>query len=823
MYGITETTVHVTEKTLAAAGVEQATSVIGEPLKDLSLQVLDRYGEPVPTGVAGEIYVGGAGVTRGYLGRAALTAQRFVPDPYGPPGARLYRSGDVARRLPDGGLVYLGRADQQIKLRGFRIEPGEVEATLRAQEGVQDAVVMLDTPAQGKPRLVAYVTGVVEPLALRENLSRQLPGHMVPALIMPLERFSLTAHGKLDCKALPRPGVVATSGQVPRTDVEKMLARIWAEALHIPEPGIDDNFFSLGGDSISALQVVAKARAAGIAINLEEFFSATGIRKIADNVKESAASSSAQMIPPFALLSESDRANLPTGLDDALPLSRLQGGMLFHSNLEDESSIFHDVFSFRLRIPWSEQEWRNAIERLPSYHAALRTSFHWTGYSEPLQLIHTFAEADYQIVDLRGLQADQRDQLIDDFLAKARRHPLDPSSGRMLRITLHRHADEELQLTLDFHHAIMDGWSVATLLTDLVRMATDVDWLPIPANASLTATFVSAEREAEADQALLNVWRERLANVAPTLLATHVSNERVGVRQIVRRAFRLPDSLAEGIEHRAKELGVSLKTVLLTAHLRALARTSGQAVVNTGYVTHGRPVEATAIAAVGLFLNTLPFSLALHPSSWTELVCAVAAEERAILAIRRLPAVAIKALGGGVQFYDVGFNYIHFHVYAGLRGLKRFEFLGLDIFEETDFPLLAQYAKDPLDGSLEMTLIRDSAIITEWQVEQFADLVLQALEALVSKPDASWHINALPKGAAPAAGSCMESAGVTSDLCTHFESSVLRHGAIPAVSYERQILSYVELDEAANRLAWRLRELGVGVGEQESLVGLSAE
>ncbi|WP_168199615.1 non-ribosomal peptide synthetase [Pantoea sp. CCBC3-3-1] len=822
MYGITETTVHVTEYALCAADSEKPASAIGEPLADLHVQVLDRYGEPVQAGVTGEMYVGGAGVTRGYLGRAALTAQRFVPDPWGSPGSRLYRSGDLARRLADGNLIYQGRADQQLKLRGFRIEPGEIEAALREEAGVRDAAVLLDTPEQGQPRLVAYVVGGENSQALREALSARLPAHMVPAVIMPLAQLPLTAHGKLDRRALPKPEIAVADGAGARNEVEQTLARIWSEVLNIPEPGIDENFFALGGDSINSLQVIAKARAAGINVTIEGFLAAQYIRKIAAGVKNNdTASNDESLTSPFSLLSASDRALLPDNVDDAFPLSRLQAGMLFHSTLAEEGAIFHDVFTFRLRMPWDEQAWRHALERLPSFHTPLRTSFHWTGYSEPIQIIHSSAEIAYQIIDLRPLATEQREREIAAFIAESKSYHFEPAVGRMFRVSLHRHTDEELQLTLDFHHAIFDGWSVATLLSSLIHSVTNADASVAQtlSDTSANTAFVALERQAEADQHLIETWRKRVSDVAPTLLGRDVSGEAAtATRQVRRKVFRLPDPLANQLKQRATDLAIPLKIVLLTAHLSALAKISGGAVTTSGYVTHGR--TAGADKAVGLFLNTLPFSVALPPASWRELTELIAAEERGLQSIRRLPAAVIKSLNSGMQLYNVSFNYIHFHIYGGLLDLPDFQVVDVDIYEETDFPLLAQYSQDPFDGSLEITLVSDPAVVADWQVEQFGEFVMHAVEAIANRPDTRWYASLQPKTVVPHSENSVKA---VFDLCTLFELAATRYADRVAVSSDGQQLTYAELDRAANALAWRLRERGIGAGQQESLVGLSVE
>ena len=270
MYGITETTVHVTHRALSAADLEAGrASVIGSPLPDLSLYLLDRHGEPVPIGVPGEICVGGAGVARGYFRRPALTAERFVPDRSGP-GERIYRSGDLARHRSDGELEYLGRADQQIKLRGFRIETGEIEAALLDHPAVRQCAVVVRDRSGGEPgdrRLVAYVVAGAA-ADLRAHLARRLPAYMVPSAFVALERLPLTAQGKLDRAGLPEPGRARPdTAEEPRTDTERALARIWSEVLQIDRVGRRDNFFELGGHSLLALQVVARARRAGIAID----------------------------------------------------------------------------------------------------------------------------------------------------------------------------------------------------------------------------------------------------------------------------------------------------------------------------------------------------------------------------------------------------------------------------------------------------------------------------------------------------------------------------------------------------------------------------
>ncbi|WP_128566348.1 non-ribosomal peptide synthetase, partial [Methylobacterium crusticola] len=296
MYGITETTVHVTLRPVAAPDLEAAArSPIGEAIPDLVLHLVDDALDPVPDGVPGEIVVGGPGLAQGYLNRPGLTAARFVPDPFGPPGARLYRSGDLALRRPDGSLDYLGRRDGQVKLRGYRIETGEVAAALRAEPGVRDAAITLREAPDG-PQLVAYAVGAdLDADGLRAALARRLPDHMVPARIVPLPRLPLTPNGKLDLRALPAPSGEAPAGEAPAGATEAALAAIWRDLLGLPgDPVRDADFFALGGHSLTATQVAVRVRRAlGVEVPIRTLFEARTLRALAREVDARAAAAPA--------------------------------------------------------------------------------------------------------------------------------------------------------------------------------------------------------------------------------------------------------------------------------------------------------------------------------------------------------------------------------------------------------------------------------------------------------------------------------------------------------------------------------------------------
>ncbi|MHC5747805.1 MAG: amino acid adenylation domain-containing protein, partial [Nostoc sp.] len=397
MYGITETTVHVTYRPLTMADLEVGSaSLIGRPIPDLQVYLLDRYGQPVPIGIPGEMYIGGAGVVRGYLNRPELTPVRFIPNPFSDKAnARLYKSGDLARYLPNGDIEYLGRIDHQVKVRGFRIELGEIEAVISQYPAVRETVVIVSDDSEDSKRIVTYVVLQKEQTLtvpeLRGFLESKLPSYMVPAAFVILEALPLTSNGKIDRRALPAPDNARPELEevfvAPRTKEEKTLAEIWAEVLGLEQVGIHDNFFALGGDSIRSIQVQSRAREKGLNFSIQQLFRHQTIYQLVQNLTNSKAGTPViNQFQPFDLICKDDRLKLTEDIEDAYPLSRLQMGMLFHSKYDTESAVYHDIFSYHLRVPFNPQHIQTAIQQLGSRHPVLRTSFNFTDFTEQLQL-----------------------------------------------------------------------------------------------------------------------------------------------------------------------------------------------------------------------------------------------------------------------------------------------------------------------------------------------------------------------------------------------------------------------------------------------------
>ncbi|MGW1178080.1 amino acid adenylation domain-containing protein, partial [Kitasatospora sp. NPDC002543] len=456
-YGPTETTVGVTTHRPRAGELTTTSTVpIGRPLGNVRAYVLDDRGEPVPVGVPGELLIGGAQVTRGYLGRPGLTAERFVPDPYGEPGARLYRTGDLTRRLPDGAIEFLGRMDDQVKIRGFRIELGEVEAALAALEPVAAAAAVVREDRPGDRQLVGYLVPApgaeLEPAALREELAKALPGYMVPSALVELDALPLTAHNKLDRRALPAPPRRESApGRTARDEREAALCRIFAEVLGADrEPGIDESFFDLGGHSLLAMRLVSAVRTGlDVELGVRDLFEAPTVAALAERLEQARP---AVALPPLV------RTERP----EVLPLSFAQRRLWFLNRMERGTSAYAMPVVLRLTEEVDTAALRAALDDVVERHETLRTLFPEAD-GEPHQSIRPAAPG---LVPLQHLDVRDEAEARGRVTALAST-PFDLTTELPLRAALFTLAPDQHLLALVLHHIAGDGWSMRPLTHDL--------------------------------------------------------------------------------------------------------------------------------------------------------------------------------------------------------------------------------------------------------------------------------------------------------------------------------------------------------------------
>ncbi|MBD1581824.1 non-ribosomal peptide synthetase/type I polyketide synthase [Pseudoalteromonas sp. S16_S37] len=643
MYGITETTVHASFKRITREDITSKgeASMIGVPLRDLDILLLNAQKNLVPVGVVGEMYVGGAGVTRGYLNRPELTAERFIDNPFydqndALSSPRLYRSGDLARRMPDGSLEYLGRIDNQVKIRGFRIELGEIEHALLCHEQVNDAVVLAKQTDNGDKRLVAYVASDVVSHgdeqqvktarfefteSLRLALSDSLPEYMVPQLFVILDKLPLTGNGKVDTKALPEPDVSAQQGQyvAPRNDVEAALCTIWQEVLRVEQVGITDNFFKLGGDSILSIQVVSRAVRAGLHFSVKALFSAQTIEKLAPVVKSGGKVLASQ--------------EAVTGSQVLLPID--------HVFFADETDLHHYNQSVLLTTPvdFDSQALPNIVAKLYERHDALRLQFAkqddaWQGEYAPLT-----DELIAQAVITKSWSNSSFDNLHD--VASAYQESLNPEKGQLLKAVYF--APETAmagRLLIVIHHLAVDGVSWRVLLEDIEKLYgqwQNGETLKLESKTSSYqqwGEFLAEYAHSSEVTAQRDYWLEGFAvDVAPLhQVLPKADTSAQGASSV---NFELPAQLTEQLlRHSNSAYRTQINELLLSAILLGAHHTADVNAVRLDLEGHGREELSDKFdlsQTVGWFTTIFPLTLSMQAgASLEDLICAVKEQYRAI-------------------------------------------------------------------------------------------------------------------------------------------------------------------------------------------------
>lgn len=834
MFGITETTVHVTYRRVLRSDLDaKRGSVIGEMIPDLRTYICEERLHPLAAGDAGELYVAGAGLARGYLRRPDLTAERFIPDPFSQqPGGRLYRTGDLARSLVRDDLEYLGRIDQQVKVRGFRIELGEIESQLLQYPGVKECAVTAHQDNDGEKRLVAYIVpGRPAPAleTLQNYLQKRLPDYMLPAAILFLTQLPLTAHGKLDRSSLPKPERHAD----PSHDIEdracntteRLLAEVWCDSLGLSSVDIDDNYFLLGGDSIRSIKVRAKGLEKGLEFSLQQLFSNPTIRSLAAEISRSEPVSAEEVRPSsFDMISDEDRRRLPEDAADAYPISPLQSGMIFHSEYSSDYIVY--VSSFYLRLKFEANKMQQALDRLAARHEMLRTSFAPRNFTAPLQIVHRTVHLPLAIEDLRHLPPQDQELKIDEWLESEARRRFDWEKVPLFRFHVHLRSDDAVQFTLS--EPFLDGWSVASLLTELFEhyfVLLRDEAMEFPPLGALYKDFVALEQEALQSTECRDYWARILSGSTATRLPLRKQTSVSAGPEVVRLQVPIAAETATGLKNAAGLAGVSIKSLLLAAHMKVLSVLSGQSEVFTGLLINGRPEKRDGEKLVGAFLNTIPFCMRLGSETWVALAREAQAAETEALPHRRFPIQELQRLFRAEEKFDTIFNYTHFYVLDRLQTLPDLAVLGMKGSEQTYFPLTAQFSMNELSSQMELALDYRTKDFEEAQVSEIAGYYERVLRAIAADPVlrhdtlcllSNEQIRLLLTELNTTQASFPDS------ICLHelFTRQAEKFPANFAVVCGEERLTYAELEHRANQLARYLQDAHVG---PETLVGICAE
>jgi amino acid adenylation domain-containing protein len=879
LYGPSEDTTYSTAAEMAAdegEPGEPGEPTIGRALPGTAALVLDRRQQPAPAGVPGELCLAGAGLARGYLGRPDLTAERFVPAPDGwsglPSGARIYRTGDLARWLPDGRLAFLGRVDHQVKVRGFRIEPGEVEAALRACPGVREAVVVVrqdpGDPLSADPRLVAYFTAAGPPPAageLRDRLAARLPGYMVPADWVALASLPLTPNGKVDRRALPAPDLAAgrAAPRAPGTPTEKAVAAIWAEVLGRPAAaiggiggiggiGADDHFFHLGGHSLLATRVAARIRAAlGVDLPLGALFAAPTVAGLAAEVDRLRALGgnpvSARLEPGEPVAPPDHRPELGGRL---APASFAQERLWFIDQLEGGSSAYNIPAALSATGRLDRAVFAAALAEVVRRHDSLRTTFAAVR-ARPVQVIAPPAAAASEpgepgepgallpVVDLAALPGDRQRAEVRVLAEAEARRPFDLARGPLLRAALVHLAAERAVLLLDLHHIISDGWSMGVLLRELAALyeafaAGRPSPLPeLPVQYADYAAWQRSWLSGEVLEREIRFWREQMAG-APAVLHLPADHPRPAVqsRRGGHRFASFDGRLGGGLRRLARAAEATLFMVLMAGYQALLSRLTGADDLPVGAPVAGRNrLELEGV--IGFFVNVVVLrgDLSGRPS-FAELVGRVRETSCAAFAHQDLPFE--KVVEAVRPERDLAHTPL-FQVMLALQntplGALRLPGVTLDLLPiesgQAKFDLtlsLAEAAGEGLRGTLEYSRDLFEAATAERLLGQLAALLAGAvaeperdfrelpLLSAAERQQALWEWSG--RGVQPVGR------GEEPLVPALFEAQAARRPAAPALLWQGGSRSYGELDARANRVAHHLRALGVG---PEVVVGVALE
>ncbi|HEY0371666.1 MAG TPA: amino acid adenylation domain-containing protein, partial [Thermoanaerobaculia bacterium] len=815
MYGITETTVHVTYCPLDRTDVARGGSPIGSAIPDLTVYLLDAHREPVPVGVVGELYIGGAGVARGYLNRPELTAERFLANPFAE--GTMYKSGDLGRLLADGSIEFIGRNDAQVKIRGFRIELGEIEAKLAQCEGVREAVVIAREDVPGDQRLVAYViwsAAATLPLsALRETLSLQLPEYMVPGAFVQLESLPLTTNGKLDRKALPAPeatSLVTREYEAPQGETEQKLAAIWQELLRIDQVGRHDRFFELGGHSLLAMQLTSHLRAAfGVELPLRQIFASPTLSAMAEVVRAAGTST-------MGRIERADR-NQP------LPLSLAQQRLWFLDQLDQAASASYAMTAaLRLRGKLDVDALQATLDRLVARHEVLRTSFPSVD-GVPYQQIAA-EDCGFALKREDCTEAD-----IVRITDQESRESFDLATGPMIRGRLLRVSDDEHVLLVTQHHIITDGWSIDVMVSEvgaLYAAFLEGNGDPLPPLELQYADYAQWQREWLQGEELarqLAFWKEHLAG-APALLELPLDRPRPVEQSHAGAAVPVAftPELTASLRAFSQRHGVTLYMTLLSAWGVLLSRLSGQADVVIGTPVANRQRQELE-NLIGFFVNMLAVRLRVDEKpSFASLLAQVKETTLAAFAHQDLPfeqvveAVQPQRSLSHSPLAQVTFTWNNLERARTDGSTLQLPGLTLESMHreyetiQVDLQMLLDDGGDVVTG----TLVYARDLFDRETIERWTGHFVRLLEAIAA--DASMTVDALPlltgvERDSLLAGFNDTSVDYPSDALIHqlFEKQAAANPDAIAVVYEDETLTYAELNARANQLAHYLIGLGV--------------
>lgn len=809
LYGPTEAAIDVTAIDLT----DKELVTIGKPVANTKIYIVDEHLQLLPIGVPGELLIEGVQVARGYLNQPSLTASRFIDSPF-TPGARAYRTGDLARYLPDGTIYYMGRMDDQVKIRGNRIELGEIESRILSWGHAEQCGVVVKDKT-----LVAYVVpgDDYNKESLFSYLNKHLPEYMVPGIVMELDALPLTSSGKLNRRALPEP-VSVDEYIAPGNEIEAALADIWKAVLGKEKVSIHDNFFRIGGDSILSIRLVSRInKHFNTALSIAGLYQYNTISKLATILfMQDDAPATDQLLGEIAALQAVAKSELPEGnqIEEVYPMRDIQKGMVALSSINPESGMYHDQFIYH--IPTVDLPvLQLAFERLVEKHSTLRSSFDLTSLNQEVQIV--WRAVPVKIVEVQN----SSEEAIRQVMAAERRQPFNTRFAPLWRIHLFRLSATHDLLLFQFHHAILDGWSVASLYTELFQvynqLLTDRNYTPPKLKISGLQAAV-AEWADKKRNGHLSFWQEELKGY-----------QRLGLfgKNFNYQTFsqRYAPHFKNTLQSRCQEEGINLKALLYGALAYVLQLLSGERDFVLGMVNNNRPVTEDGDRLLGCFLNTTPVRNQFDELANGTLGSYFKAVDKKLLSLKPYERTTLydiaKALneppGENSPFFDVLYNYIDFHVLNELTTQKESSPLtDVRTFESTNTALGLTVNASGGELVLTYTLNRELKIdFSAARIHQYIDLVLHAFIANSAQPVKTLCL--LPEEEKftllHTFNDTQQEFPLDSTVLDLFAAQVASVPQATALIYEGNAVTYQQLDEQSSQLAHFLIAKGVQPGE----------
>lgn len=683
MYGITETTVHVTYKEICENEIEAQISNIGSPIPTLTVYIMDENLRLKPVGMPGEICVGGLGVARGYLNQEELTKIKFLDNPY-KKGEKIYRSGDLGRWMDDGNLEYLGRIDHQVKIRGFRIELGEIESSLLGIEGMAETTVMEREDKSNKYLCAYYVSDrKYNPEEIRKKLMANLPEYMIPSFFIRVNNMPQTENGKLDKKSLPNPYQVINAEEYFEEEVgeiEVKLANIWKSVLGINSIGKNDNFFTIGGDSIKAINIITLInKTFGTNIQLFSLYKNHTIKQMGDYLNENMSSLTDEDIVRAKAEIEALKSNilndaveavkLPDDYEDFYPMSDIELGMIYHSLLNPEEEIYHDQFIYQVE-DLDEELLKSCLEIMVKKHSILRTSFNIYDFSVPIQIVHKNIMLNFEKVKVNCKNNSEKMASIKDYMKLDRKQPFNVKNAPVWRVKIFEFDDDEKYIGFFVHHAILDGWSVATFITELAEVYSKLkqgNFTCEPLKCDYKYSIYE-QQAIKSNNEIIEYWRKELSgyNNDSSMFGIYEDDK----EEIYEKEHVVNDSTYENLKNVSAKYGVTIKTICFAAYAYMINMMSQHNDIVIGLVGNNRPICEDGDKVLGCFLNTVPIRIKIeHGDLWEDLLKYVDNKVMNMAKYGRLalPDIAKitgkRDVGDGNILFDTVFNFVDFHVY----------------------------------------------------------------------------------------------------------------------------------------------------------------